>query len=70
MISTNPLIAEGIVFWGSLDHFFYAADINNGQLIWKYKAKGRIRTAPVVWGDYFICASEDNNIYAFKSEGM
>ena len=68
VISTSPLIANNIVFWGSLDHFYYAADITNGQILWQYETKGRIRTTPVVWDEYFIGASEDNYLYAFKSQ--
>lgn len=69
VISVSPLIWGKKVIFGSLDYHYYVLDIQTGEELWKYKTKGRIRTSPVIWGEYLIGASENNNVYAFKSTG-
>ncbi|MFZ5518416.1 MAG: PQQ-binding-like beta-propeller repeat protein [Candidatus Zhuqueibacterota bacterium] len=69
VISTSPLICNDKVVFGSLDRHLYLVDLQTGKELWKYQTRGRIRTMPVVWGDYLIAASENNDVYAFKTAG-
>jgi len=66
VVSMSPLICKNSVFFGSLDHHYYALNLKTGKEVWKYKTKGRVKTAPVIWGKYLIGASENNHVYAFS----
>ncbi|RMD88173.1 MAG: serine/threonine protein kinase, partial [Calditrichaeota bacterium] len=60
-----PTISGKVVYFGSLDHYYYGVNLEDGKELWKFETRGRIRTAPVVWGKYLFGASEDRFLYAF-----
>ena len=37
-IRSQPAVANGVVYFGSFDDVFYALDIENGDLLWNFKA--------------------------------
>jgi outer membrane protein assembly factor BamB len=63
-IWSTPTIAEGIVYFGSLDHHLYAIDLANGEQLWSYPSKGAITSRPVVTDDILYFGSFDKHIYA------
>jgi eukaryotic-like serine/threonine-protein kinase len=70
--SGQPAIADGTVYIGSWDTYFYALDVNTGTLRWRFKTGddpdihnqvGRQSSAAVVDGVvYFGC--RDSKLYA------
>lgn len=39
-IHSIPKIVDGIVYFGSMDHYIYALDCRTGKLVWKFKTEG------------------------------
>ena len=65
VIGTSPLIADNYVFFGSLDHNFYALNARTGDLRWQQELEGRVRTNPIIVGERLIVASEERYVYVF-----
>ena len=47
-VESSPVVANGIVYVGSDDGYFYALNASNGELIWKYNTYGPIQSAATV----------------------
>jgi outer membrane protein assembly factor BamB len=63
-------VADGVVYFGSEDHYLYAVDIATHDLKWKFKTDGAIRSQPAVSKDMVYAASDDSYLYAVgKSDG-
>jgi len=61
--SETPAVADGMVFMGGKDRFFYAFDEWTGKIIWKFDAGSEITTSAAVTSDavYFGCINK--NLY-------
>jgi outer membrane protein assembly factor BamB len=47
-VESSPVVANGVVYVGSDDGYFYALNASNGELIWKYNTYGPIQSAATV----------------------
>ena len=47
----SPVISEGLVYVGSLDSVFYALNLSTGNVQWKFKTGGEIRSTVCLMGD-------------------
>lgn len=45
----TPLYHDGVVYFGSLDHYLYAVDAASGQLLWKTSLQGGVMSTPVYY---------------------
>jgi len=61
----SALIAKENIYAPNTDHYFYALD-KNGDLLWRFKAKGPNWTKPVADEDYVYLVSMDHFLYAFN----
>jgi outer membrane protein assembly factor BamB len=43
-----PAVADGVVYFGSQDGYFYAVDAQAGQEKWKFEVGGLIKCSPAV----------------------
>ena len=80
-IESSPAIADGIVFFGSMDNSLYAVNLANGKLVWRYAASAPIQeSSPCVCngvvfvGDlngilHAVDAATGKSRWTFKSEG-
>jgi outer membrane protein assembly factor BamB len=66
-IRSSPLVARGLVFFGSYDTNLYALNAKSGDFIWKAPTKAGICSTPVLYEDLVIVGSEDNYIYAYDA---
>jgi len=64
-IESAPYINDDVIYFGSNDGYFYALDINNGDLIWKHKLNVNICSTAVVIGSRVFVGADDCNLYAF-----
>lgn len=46
----------------------FTLDLGSGDVVWKTELKGRVRTNPVIDGNYLIVGSEDKDVYVFEQE--
>lgn len=65
-IRSEPLIHEGIAYFGSEDKNLYAVDFETQKLIWKFTTQGSIIAKPVLHQDTLYFGSEDRRFYAIS----
>jgi outer membrane protein assembly factor BamB len=58
-------VADGVVYIGSADGYFYALDAANGQLRWKYNAGAPILTSAALSADGQTVFFGTEDIYAY-----
>lgn len=74
-ILSSPSIAGGKVLIGSLDHYFYALDMNTGEIGWQFAANSPISSTSAVMtssdsDDFQVFFSSGNNTaYALDAKG-
>lgn len=64
---SSPAWVDGIVYFGSADGFIYAVKAETGEVVWKYKTEGRVRSSPAIAGGVVYCGSMDGNLYALDA---
>jgi len=67
-IFSTAAIANGIVYYGSLDNNVYAVSEETGELIWSYKTGSYIWGQAAVADGIFYMTSDDWYLYAFGPE--
>lgn len=66
-ITSSPLVAQGIVFVGSLDGTFYAVDAKSGWALWRFRmGKGTV-SSPCRMDNFVFIGSADGNIYCIDA---
>ena len=60
---SSPAVAEGYVFVGSKDHYFYCLNASDGQLVWKLATGGEVDASPAVDNGYVYVGSDDGKLY-------
>lgn len=62
-ITSSAVMADGMVYFCSLDGYVYALDAKSGYLIWRFKMdKGSI-SSPCIKGNLLFTGAIDGNIY-------
>jgi len=67
-IWSTPVVDEGTVYFGSLDHNLYAVDATTGQTKWAFKASGEIAATPLVVDGIVYVGSLDDKLYAVYAD--
>jgi outer membrane protein assembly factor BamB len=67
-IDQFPLVHDGKVYFGSLNHNLYCLDAETGRFFWKFKARDRIGiSSPAVFDGIIFVGSYDQNMYAINA---
>jgi len=75
-IWATPVVWDGVVYFGSMDHYVYALTLEAGlnlskRLLWKYKTGGAVVSTPLLLdgpkGPMVIIGSFDKKLYALKA---
>ncbi len=66
-IVSTPVVADGLVFFGSFDKNLYALDASSGQIRWKYETGGAVVTSPAVSNGVVYFGSADGSFYALDA---
>src|SRR6266404_4487034 len=66
-ILSSPVVADGVVYFGSNDHFLYAVDLASGAQKWKFETGSRIPSTPAVANGLLFFLSCDSNFYALDA---
>lgn len=64
---TQPVVAGGILYIGSLDGKMYALDAMTGKIEWTFETGGPIRHSAAVVGGRVFFGSHDTNVYALDA---
>jgi len=77
VVDSSPIISGGKVYIGSYDHYLYCLDVNDGDVVWKYKTGHVIRSTPAVsdgkvyissFDSYLYCLNANNGNFIWKSK--
>jgi len=68
-IHQQPLILDGVVYFGSCNHNVYAVSLLTGKEIWRFRTSGvMINTSPVEHMGMLFIGSYDQNLYALDKD--
>ncbi len=68
-IDQYPLIHNGKIYFGSLNHNLYCLDVRTGEFVWKFKARDRIGiSSPAESNGIIYIGSYDQNMYAIDAK--
>ena len=67
-IHSSPTVVDGIVYFGSQDHYLYALDAATGEQKWSFETGSWVESSPIVVGGVVYFGSNDGNIYALNAE--
>jgi outer membrane protein assembly factor BamB/tetratricopeptide (TPR) repeat protein len=71
-IRSSPVVADGVIYFGSDDGYLYAVDLDNfetGNERWKFKTGGEIRSSPAAGDGVIYVGSRDGYLYAIGGAG-
>ncbi len=63
----TPVVANGVIYYGSNNHTFYALNASDGSLLWSYQNTGGSFTMPVVANGTVYVGSDDHSFYALNA---
>jgi serine/threonine protein kinase len=63
----SPIVVDGIIYFGSYDHYLYAINASDGGFLWKFETEGGIVGKPVLFEDVIFFGSEDQRSYAVST---
>ena len=66
-IESTAAIADGVAYAGSLDSYFYAIDLESGELLWKYQASMEIRSSPTIVDGTVYFGDEGGQFHALDA---
>ena len=66
-ILSPPVVANGIVYVGSDDHYLHALDANTGERLWASPTEGNVLSSPAVANGIVYIGSDDRKLYAFDA---
>ena len=67
-IWSSPTVSNGVVYFGSLDHYVYAVNVDDGSEKWKYRTGGAVTSGVAVYDGLVIFGGFDSNLYALDAE--
>lgn len=67
-VFSTPVVANGLVFFGSTDKKIYALRLQDGAFVWSYPTRDVVSASPAVYGDTVYVASEDRHLYALDAD--
>ncbi|MGK5093750.1 PQQ-binding-like beta-propeller repeat protein [Deltaproteobacteria bacterium TL4] len=67
-IHTSPVVADGSVYFGSDDGFFYALNAQTGEILWKFKVGAIIWSSPAVANGIVYFGGGNNQFYALDGK--
>jgi outer membrane protein assembly factor BamB len=67
---TTPLVANGVLYAGALDHKVFAVDAGTGDPVWQqpFGTEGPVRASPIIAGGVLIVADRDGNVHGIDLE--
>lgn len=66
-IFSSPVVADGILYIGSNDHFVHALDAKTGHEIWKFETGANVTSTPVVADGSVYVVSLDGRLYSLDA---
>ncbi|HEV7714054.1 MAG TPA: PQQ-binding-like beta-propeller repeat protein [Steroidobacteraceae bacterium] len=67
-VLSSPAVADGIIYFGSSDHFVYAVNAKTGDEVWKTRTSGRVVSSAAVADGRVYIASYDSHLYSLDAK--
>jgi eukaryotic-like serine/threonine-protein kinase len=67
-VRTSPVLAGGLVHFGSNDGRVYAIDAQNGEPRWSFETGGAVRSTPTIADGLVVFGSDDGYVYCVSAE--
>jgi outer membrane protein assembly factor BamB len=67
VIGTSPVVANGIVYFGSVDKSLYALDAHSGSKLWSFATQAGIDSSPTKANGVVYVGSRDSFLYALDA---
>ena len=61
-VYSTPLIAGGMVYFGSGDHHFYALNKETGEQIWSFETGGAVHSSAATKGNLLYFGSGERSV--------
>ncbi len=65
---SSPILEQGVIYIGNLDHNLYAIDANTGEMRGRFSTNGQITSTPVADNGMLYFGSNDGSVYAIDLE--
>jgi len=65
---SSPVVANGLVYFGSGDNNFYALEASSGKLKWKFATRGVVHSSPAISEGTVYLGSWDSYFYALDAQ--
>lgn len=65
-IYSNPVVDNGIIYFGSVDSSLYAVNLSDGRLSWTFKTGGDIRSSVLIDANNVLLVSGDGCLYSIN----
>src|SRR5208283_1694873 len=65
---SSPIVANGIVYFGSLDDHVYAVDAKTGAKIWDFTTNDSVYATPAYYNNAIYVGSNDHVFYALDAQ--
>lgn len=66
-ITSSPIVADGVVYFGSLDSMLYALDAQTGWNIWRFRLDKATISTPCIAEEMIFTGAADGNIYCIDA---
>lgn len=63
-----PLIVDGMLYFGSIDHLVYAVDIGSGEVLWTQNLEGGVAATPAYHDGRIYAGSFSHKIFEMDAE--
>lgn len=65
---SSPVVADGVVYFGSNDGNVYALKSASGEFVWKFLTQGAVVSPPMVSGHMVYVLSDDGRLYCLDAK--
>jgi serine/threonine protein kinase len=66
-ITSSPSVADDIIYYGSIDGFMYAMDVETGWGVWRFRMMKGTVSSPTINENYVYFGSADEHIYCIDT---
>ena len=66
-IESSPLIVDGVIFFGSWDHYVYAIDVRTKKVKWRFRTDDQVVAGPAYSHGTIYIPSSSGHLYAINA---